>query len=228
MNTFELQHRFNLEMEKHQIIDPVMSTIVEDYINYAYQNYITEKFDSLINNVEKFEITERISRILAPLLLDFNATSVDFHSLTTHSPYGYYITIPATNPTALQFIVSEKAVVTYTDCNGDSALKVCKVIPIKHSMISSNLDNPFLKPENGEIWRVNFSSNRIEVILYSGVTPYSYTCRYLKKQLPVDFATDTTMEIDSSVHEEVVVRAAYMYLSDLRNQNKESNTGKNA
>ena len=228
MNTFELQHRFNLEMEKHQIVDPVMSTIVEDYINYAYQNYITEKFDSLINNIEKFEITERISRILAPLLLDFNATAIDFIPLTTHSPYGYYVTIPSTSPTALQFIISESAVITYTDCNNTTTTRKCKVIPIKHNMIANNLDNPFLKPEGNEIWRVNFSSNRIELMFYSGATPYTYTCRYVKKQLPVDFTTDTTMEIDSSVHEEVVVRAAYMYLSDLRNQNKETNTGKNA
>jgi len=230
MNTFELQHRFNLEMEKHGIQDPVMSTIIEDYINYAYQNYITEKFDSLINNIEKFEVTERISRILAPLLLDFNATAMDFTALISspHNSNGYSVTIPSTSPTALQYIISESATISYTDCNGNTATRKCRVIPIKHNMIANNLDNPFLKPEGNEIWRVNFSSHRIELLLYSGATPLTYTCRYIKKQLPVNFTTDTTMEIDSSVHEEVVVRASYMYLSDLRNQDKQDNTGKNA
>lgn len=212
MNTFELQHRFNLEMEKHGIADPVMSTIVQDYINYAYQNYITEKYDSLINNVEKFETTERISRILAPLLADFTET-VTFTPIATHSSYGYYVTLPV----ALQYIISEKAVISYTDCNGDTATRTCKIIPVKHNMIAANLNNPFLKPEGDEIWRVNTFSNRVELILYSGATLASYTCRYLKKHEEVDFPTDTTMEIDDSVHEEIVVRAAYMYLADLRN-----------
>jgi len=214
MNTYELQHRFNLEMEKHGVIDPVMSTIVEDYINYAYQNYVTEKFDSLINNIEKFEVTERISRILAPLMVDF--TSAAFTSITTNSPYGYYVALPAD----LQYIVTENLTISYTDCNGDISSKVCKIIPVKHNMITSNADNPFLKPDDDEVWRINIYSNRIELILYNGVTPTSYKCRYIRKLIDVSFTTDTTIGIDDSVHEEIVVRAAYMYLGDLRSNTK--------
>jgi hypothetical protein len=214
MTTYELQHRFNLEMEKYNIFDPVMSIIVQDYINYAYQQYVTEKYDSLINPIEKFEVTERISRILAPLLYDFNATS--FTSITTNSPYGYY----CTGPSDLQYIIKEKAVVNTTDCNGTATTVTVKVVPIKHSMLSSNENNPFLKPDDTEIWRVNFSGRKIELILTSGQSLVSYTCRYLKKHLKVNFATSVTMEIDDSVHEEVVVKAAYMYLGAL---NKKEN-----
>jgi hypothetical protein len=222
MNIYELQHRFNLEVEKYGIVDPVMSTIIEDYINYAYQYYITEKYDSLINPVEKFEVTERISRILAPLLKDF--TTVGPGTLIqTNSDYGFYVTAPID----LQYIIKDVAVISYTNCNGVIDTKVCSVIPIKHHMISTNLKNPFLKPENDEIWRVNFSDRKIELILYDGVILSSYTCRYLKKQLPVSFnpvaPLDGTMEIDSSVHEEVVLRAVQLYLSDLRNNNKKEN-----
>ena len=221
MNIYELQHRFNLEMEKHGVVDPVMSTIIEDYINYAYQYYVTEKFDSLINPQEKFESTERISRILAPLLKDYTtAVSV---AITTNSPYGVYVDAPSD----LQYIVKESVVLDIIDCNDDTIPLTCSVIPIKHHMISKNLNNPFLKPEKDEVWRVNFASNHIELILYDGGTFNSYTCRYLKKHLPVNFnpiaPADGTMEIDSSVHEEIVVRAAYMYLADLRNNKKEEN-----
>ena len=214
MTTYELQHRFNLEMEKHNILDPVLSIIVQDYINYAYQQYITEKYDSLINPVEKFEITERISRILAPLLKDFNET-VTFTSITTNSPYGYYVT----GPTDLQYIVSERAVVHTVDCDNAAIMAIVKVVPIKHSMLSANDNNPFLKPDDTEIWRVNFSGRKIELILASGQTLHSYTCRYLKKHLAVNFATGVTMEIDDSVHEEVVVRAANNYLSGIQTNN---------
>lgn len=216
MNTWELQHRFNLEIEKFGVPDPVMSTIVEDYINYAYQQYVTEKYDSLINKEEKFEITERISRILAPILEDF--TSGVFIAITTNSPYGYYVVAPAD----LQYIIKESATINYTDCNGVSQIKTCKIIPIKHHMISSNLDNPFLKPEDDEIWKVNFSGNKIELILYSGVTLASYSCRYLKKLIPISFLTgaEVTIGIDDSVHEEIVTRAAYLFMADLRT-NKE-------
>jgi hypothetical protein len=219
MNTWELQHRFNLEMEKFGVLHPVMSTIVEDYINYAYQQYVTEKYDSLINREEKFEITERISRILAPILDDFS-TAV-FVAITTNSPYGYYCTAPAD----LQYIIKESAVINYTDCNGNLATQSCKIVPIKHHMIESNKNNPFLKPEKDEIWRVNFSSNRIELILYSGVTLNTYSCRYMKKLTPVSFLSgaEVTIEIDDSVHEEIVVRAAYLHMADLRKQKTEEN-----
>ena len=213
MTTYELQHRFDLEVEKFGGIDPVPSHIVEDYINYAYQRYITDKYDSLINPVEKFEITERISRILAPLLKDFN-TNV-FTLLQTNSPYGYFCTAPID----LQYIVTENATIAYTDCNSTTQTKTCRIIPIKHNRITSNLKNPFLKPEDDEIWRVNFSDNKIELIIYDDVTLTGYTCRYIKKQTAVNLLAGTTMEIDSSVHEEVVVNAAYMLLSNLKANN---------
>jgi len=222
MNIYELQHRFNLEMEKHGITDPVMSTIIEDYINYAYQNYITEKYDSLINSVEKFEATERLSRILAPLLKDYSIAGPGT-SITTNSPYGYYVAAPAD----LQYIITENIDINYTDCNGNVSVKRVDAIPIKHNMISSNRNNPFLKPLDDQVWRVNNGSSTVELILYSGVTLNNYRCRYIKKHLPVNFnptpPATGTMEIDDSVHEEIVVRAAYMYLADLRNNKKEEN-----
>lgn len=220
MTIFELQHRFDQEVQKYGVIDPVPSTTVEDFINYAYQNYITEKYDSLVNRAEKFEITERISRILSPLLTDF--TSTTFTSITTNSPYGYYVTAPDD----LQYIIKEGLKINYTDCNGDAAIKTCNILPIKHNRISSNRKNPFVKPADDEVWRVNFSSNRIELILYEGVTPNTYSCRYLKKHKKVNFnpvAPETgEMEIDSSVHEEIVARAAYMYLGNISETKKTS------
>ena len=226
MNIYELQHRFNLEMEKHGIFDPVPSAIIEDYINYAYQQYITEKFDSLINPTEKFEITERLSRILATLLKDFTTTT--FTAITTNSDYGYYVTAPSD----LQFLIKERAIVSYTDCNDDTALLECSVIPIKHNRIASNRKNPFLKPEGDEVWRVNFANGTIELIFYESATPSRYTCRYLKKHDRVSFnpvaPATGEMEIDSSVHEEIVVRGAYMYLSDLRNQSNKEEEKENA
>ena len=221
MNIYELINRFNQETEKY-IPDPVMTTVIEDYINYAYQYYITEKYDSLINPQEKFEITERISRILAPLLKDFTVAGPGT-PITTNSDYGIFVTAPLD----LQYIIKDKAILNYTDCNGTVTTMSAKPIPIKHNLINSNLNNPFLKPEGNEIWRVNFSSNSIELILYSGVTLNSYTCRYIKKQLPVTFnpviPATGTMEIDSSVHEEIVLRAAQLYLTDFRNNKKEDN-----
>jgi hypothetical protein len=213
MTTYELQHRFNLEMEKHNIFDPVMSIIVQDYINYAYQQYITEKYDSLINPAEKFEVTERISRILAPLLKDF--TSGVFVSITTNSHYGYY----CVGPIDLQYLVSESAVINTVDCDNVATTADPLIVPIKHSMLKANKNNPFLQPDDTTIWRLNFSGNKIEFILAYGQSLVSYTCRYLKKHLTVNLLTTVTMEIDDSVHEEVVVRAAYMYLADL-NKNK--------
>lgn len=214
MNTFELQHRFDLEVAKFGVTDPILTVIVEDHLNYAYQQFITEKYDSLINPVEKFEITERISRILAPLLDDFNTST--FVSITTNSPYGFYCVAPVT----LQYIIKEAAVVNTVDCDGNPITTRVRIKPMRHNLISSNLDNPFLKPDDSEIWRVNYSENKVELILSNIQTLQSYTCRFIKKQIPINLTTGVTMEIDSSVHEEVAVKAAYLYLGNLTNNTK--------
>jgi hypothetical protein len=303
MTIQELQHRFNLEVAKYGIIDPVMSTIVEDYLNWAYQQYITEKYDSIIDPREKFEVTERISRILAPLLKPFTATT--FISTTTLSDYGYYCVAPLD----LQYIVSERAVLNITDCNGQQVTQGVSIIPIKHNMVSVNEANPFLKPFLDEIWRLNSYGNRLDLIIPPNTTLSSYTCKYIKKQrqiyfnppdesgisctmtmvvntvtkanhgllndnrvmfsgsgLPTEltagvlyfvvtattntfqvsktyggsiitFAADGSgyyhvnpgeMEIDSSVHEEIAVRAAYNYLGNLgQNNQKQEKTQDN-
>jgi hypothetical protein len=222
MTTYELQHRFNLEVEKYGVIHPVMSTIVQDYLNYAYQGYITEKYDSLIDPQEKFEVTERISRILAPLIADYNVTS--FTSITTNNVTDKVVCYYAAGPGAavLQYIIKESAVLNTTDCDGDAVTSFAEIIPIRHGRITSNINNPFLKPSDNRVWRVNIMSARLELLIPSGTTLASYTCRYLKKQTAVDLDAGTTIEIDSSVHEEIALRAAHLYLADIRG-NKENN-----
>jgi len=134
-----------------------MSVIVEDHLNYAYNQYIIEKYDSLINPAEKFEITERITRILAPLLADFTEVTT-FTSTTVNSPYGYYVT----GPTELQYIVKDYATIRTTDCNGDTVQRRARIIPMKHKMVESNKNNPFLAPSDeidAEIWRLTNSGN---------------------------------------------------------------------
>jgi len=221
MTTYELQHRFNLEVEKHGVIHPVMSTIIQDYLNYAYQGYVTEKYDSLVNPTEKFEVTERISRILAPLIADYSVSS--FTSITTNNVSNKLVCYYAVGPgeAVLQYVIKEGAVLNTTDCEGSATTSFAEVLPIKHNRITSNINNPFLKPSNTRIWRVNIMSARLELLIPYGTTLASYTCRYLKKLTPVDIGAGTTIEIDSSVHEEIALRAAYLYLADLRN-NKET------
>ncbi len=223
MTAYELQHRFDLEVAKYGIQDPVMSVITEDYLNYAYQQYITETYDSLINPQTKFEITERISRILAPLLDDYTTTS--FVSITTNNVANKLICFYVVGPglTVLQYIIKEKAILNTVDCDNVATTTNCQVIPIKHNLVSENIDNPFLVPDDNTIWRLNIQSGRLELMIPYGTTLNTYTCRYIKKQTPINLSTGVTIEIDSSVHDEIAVKAAYMYLGDLnKNKNEKS------
>lgn len=221
MTVYELQNRFNLEVEKYGVIHPVQSVIVQDFLNYAYQGYVTEKYDSLIDPAEKFEATERISRILASLIDDYNITA--FTAITTNNVPDKIICYYAAGPgiDVMQYIIEESAVLNTTDCEGTAATSFAEVIPIKHNRIKTNINNPFLKPTKTRIWRINIMSARLELLIPYGTTLASYTCRYLKKLTPVDIEAGTTIEIDSSVHEEIALRAAHLYIADLRDKNKE-------
>jgi len=226
MTTQELQHRFNLEMERHGIYEPVMQTVVQDYINYAYQQYVTEKYDSLINNFEKFEITERITKILAPLITTMTETTT-FTAFTDFSIDGVYVKAPSD----MQYIIAERAEMSVTDCNGDTQTVKVDVKVMKHNMVEANRKNPFVKPDSTykEIWRVSNwhegdGVNRIELIPPSDGTITKYVARYLKKITEVDLYGGTTIEIDDSVHEEIAVRAANMYLLTKPQEDEKENT----
>jgi len=231
MTSREVQRRFDLEVAKYGVIDPVFGATVEDYINYAYQAYIDEMYDSLINPAIKFEINERVSRILAPLLRDYTETT--FVAITTNNASGYYIEWDDSND--LQYIITEKAVFTHEDCNEEETTYTGKILPIKHNMIRSNINNPFLNPtlkeEEPVVWRMNIFSDRLELIFPSRSTPISYTCRYIKKQTPYTInpadPANTAMEIDSSVHGDIAQKAAIMYLSDLRINTQKTETNGN-
>ncbi len=231
MTIHEVHNRFDLELAKHGITDPILSTTMEDYVNYAYQDYITEMYSSIINPAISFETTERVSRILAPLLVDREETvfaASTFNTYTNTGLAGYTTTIGGSYE--LQYIIEETAVINTTDCDGEAVTNSVDIIPIKHNMIKANRNNPFLKPTNEEIWRVNFSGGLIELILCYGDTLVSYTVRFIKKHTPYSIYPTAPatgeMEIDSSVHGDIAVRAAYLYLSDLRNNNvKEKSNG---
>jgi hypothetical protein len=226
MTTIEMQHRFNLEMERYGIYEPVMMTIIQDYINYAYQQYVTEKYDSLINNVEKFEITERITKILAPLISTMTEETT-FTAFSDFSLSGVYVKAPSD----MQYIIAERAEMSITDCNGDTQTVSAKVIVMKHNKVEANINNPFVKPDSThkEIWRVsNWESsdnvNRIDLIPPSDGTITKYVARYIKKITPVNLYDHTTIEIDNSVHEEIVVRAANMYLQPKQQEDEKDNS----
>lgn len=227
MTAVELQHRFNLEMERHGIYEPVMQTVVEDYINYAYQRYVTEKYDSLVNNVEKFEITERITKILAPLITTMTEETT-FTAFDDFSMDGVYVEAPSD----MQYIISERAEMSITDCNGDTQTIKATVRVMKHNMVEANTKNPFLKPDSTHavVWRTSNwlgapdNVNRIELIPPTDGTITKYVARYLKKLTPVDLYGGTTIEIDDSVHEEIVVMAASMYLLTKQQENEKEDS----
>ena len=233
MNIHEVHNRFDLELSKYGITDPILSTTMEDYINYAYQDYITEMYSSLINPTISFEINERASRILAPLLVDRAETvfvASTFNTYTNTGLAGYTTAIGGSYD--LQYIIEETAVINTTDCEGTATTNSVNILPIKHNMIKANKNNPFLTPTNEEIWRVNFAGGLIELILAYGDTLVSYTCRFIKKHTPYSIYPTAPatgeMEIDSSVHGDIAVRAAYLYLSDLRKNKVETKIEENA
>jgi len=134
-------------------------------------------------------------------------------------------------------IIQEQAKVSSTDICVDG--KYLKVVPKTHDEYEIQKNNPFKKPDDKVIWRLDYysqtgGSKNIELIPAYTVTEYKY--RYVKYPEPIvltnlttafsgeglsidGISTEQTCKLSKSVHREILDRAVEFALADYKPAN---------
>jgi len=111
------------------------------------------------------------------------------------------------------------------------------VLAISNEQLQQKLSKPYVYPPRRRAWRISMDNTggSVEIYVRNGFTPTLYTCRYLRKPVPIvldtispaiDGVTTTTQcELDSGLHRDILKIAAT--LAEHYYMDKYSNTESN-
>lgn len=140
-------------------------------------------------------------------------------------------------PSDLFLTIQEQVIFNSTDdCINN---KVVKVIPKTHDEYNIQIKNPFKKPDNNVVWRLDYSKqngiDNVELLSIHDIKKYQL--RYIKFPSPIiltslllgDFigmelsinnqTDEQTSELDESIHDEILNRAVELAVRDYKESN---------
>jgi hypothetical protein len=177
-----------------------------------------------------FEQTEKRRVTLKNLITDFK-TSSTISSSKGISPNSKFFVIPDN----VFLIINEQSSIKLEGC---STNKIVSVKPKTHDEYNVQIKNPFKKPGNDSVWRMDYSnqSNNNNVELISPNDIIDYRLRYIKVPSPIiltnlstgDFEGQglsiegsilaKTSELNASFHSEILDRAVELAVRDYKEQ----------
>lgn len=141
-------------------------------------------------------------------------------------------------PDNVFLIINEQATIN-DNTNNCITNKLVNVVPKTHDEFNIQIKNPFKKPDENLVWRIDYSkqSNNKNVELISPYEIINYNIRYIKYPSPIiltdlssgDFSGEgltiegqtspKTSELDSSLHSEILDRAVELAVRDYKESN---------
>jgi len=180
----------------HHSLNSKLSAIgypVEQIDSYRAQKLLNEAQYLFIERyVPLLKSNEIARKKLHPLIYNAELTPAAWAS-SNISANGRTITLPT------DFY---KALNEYVTTSGDAV----DVKPIDYDEYNTNRDNPFKKPYAGLVWRLemNIAAREHELITNGSVGIVKYRLRYIKLPTEISIDSNTTSELRTEDHEEIV------------------------
>lgn len=201
------------------------------FLTQAQEKLVRSYYDAIKNSSrEGFEANEERRRELAPLVKNVsNTTPVTDASRGLESSSRFFQLAAD-----VRYIIYEKATLTSSDAclNGN----ICTVVPVKHDEYRHFSKNPFKKPDEYTVFRLDSDGTQeVEMVAPTNATVATYYYRYIANPSPIIVETLTggltingqtataTSELSESAHRKIVDLAVQMALeasSDPRLQSK--------
>lgn len=180
------------------------------FFNKAQKVYVRSLYEPLANPQRVgAEESERRSKQLSQLKSE---TPVISAFVVASRPYSYFANIPVD----LWVCLSERAIATYIDKCGNTSTCYPNVKPIKEDYYAVNKDNPYKKPYEKTIWRLDRERSNInletsptnfdrhELIIGSSMTLTGYQIVYYRNPKTVDLTNiNDFCELDPMTHDAI-------------------------
>lgn len=210
----------------------------------ASPNFLAEEIDSILNNAQEEFIEQRAygnnpkktgleeDQKRRDDLRDIikNFTSNVFITTVNNKPNGTFVSLPSDYRHSIQ----EEADVTYKDCNGVTQTKRIPVVPVTHDRYGVIISDPFNKPFEDELLRLDYEGDMFELITDGTVTITGYHLRYIKQPRKIQFGTaydpssfgygiDQTSELATHTHREIVNKGVTHALQNIESNRYQTN-----
>lgn len=179
MTTIEFSNEFDIKWDNLRFNNSDTPSL-NDYEKSIFLTTAQENW--IINNHKNFENSEFVRRALAPIV---KTLSIDGETIgVSTKQMGIFVdelkSLLIDVPADAWLIVHEQA-----KLNG----KRRDVVPITHDEFNVLIDNPFRKPNDTRMWRMDFNRNdkeQIELIIASGPSvAIEYFNRYVTRPKPI-------------------------------------------
>lgn len=201
--------------------------------NKAQNNYVRMYYSEYANPVRKgAEANEKRSKDLVQLKDEYVST-VFVNGLRNDS---YFVNIP--NDTFI--VLSERVKVNHTDKCGLTTEKEPQVIPVTEDFYSANVNNPYKRPYEKKIWRIDRERGNInldlsptnlkrhELILNSDLAPVEYSMVYYRRPKTVDLTNPNDFcELDPMTHDVICDMAVELLLQTTERPSLQTKTMEN-
>lgn len=205
MTALELLYNTDNKLKQHTKLEGINipTSDIEMFLNNA-QELLIRKYN------ETFQKDEESRLYLQKLIRTVRYDNTTYYQNTTNVENGYYFPLPSD----LKFIVMEEASQTKAGVTYRS-----RVESISNIHFNLNDLNPFKKPYEDLVWRMSYGLNgssveakTSQIITGTGFTLVYYYVHYIKYQVPIVFATNTTSELDETCHYQLIDTAVDLIL----------------
>ncbi len=231
--------RYNNALEGAPEIDLYEMSL---YLTIAQIEIVKEYYDKDKDPNSSFELKERARRVLSELVKSESITRTISSDRGLVDGSSFYEM--SEDP---MFIVLETAVLSSKNKLYDN--KVVDVVPVTHDTFMSDYYNPFKKPNENKVWRVDISRETAKATfeIISAYNLSSYNVRYVSHPKPIvltnlitdeDFfglglsiegeTSEATCLLNPLVHQEVINRAVELAVLDYnKTENLQGRVGLN-
>ena len=205
---------------------------VDKILSLNAPGFTAEEIDTLLNNAQEEFIEQRAYRTnpkgtgleedqkrrddLRALIKNYSTTA--FSNTANNKPNGKFIALPVDYRHSIQ----EEVTINYIDCNKDTRSKVVTVTPVTHDRYNKIVNDPFNKPYEDEVIRLDYEGNVFELITDGTYSLTKYFLRYLKEPRRIQYGTqyvipttDVDSELASHTHREIVAKSVESALENI-------------
>ena len=197
------------------------------FLTRAQEDIVTSFYNGLNYTQESFEGSEEIRRYLDVLVKTVKTSTLTTNPNSTLSVNSVLVELPLND---VWYIVYESVDLEDSNLKCNSIHGV-SVIPTKHDNLQRILKNPFKRPNERRVLRLDLTGNMVELI--SKYTISNYTLRYISKPEPIiltnlpnnltinDVGTKNECKLNPAIHRMILEKAVqFALVSKLGNNQK--------
>ena len=197
------------------------------FLTRAQEDIVTSFYNGLNYTQESFEGSEEIRRYLDVLVKTVKTSTLTTNPNSTLSVNSVLVELPSND---VWYIVYESVDLQDSNLKCNSIQEV-PVIPTKHDNLQRILKNPFKRPNERRVLRLDLTGNMVELI--SKYTISNYTLRYISKPEPIiltnlpnnltinNVGTKNECKLNPAIHRMILEKAVqFALVSKLGNNQK--------